>query len=405
MLDFDNGAERVLGKFVRNSIPRDMHLRPLSVELSDEPGWQSAGGRQGAPTRAFPSSLIISSPKQPVERVHVVGVFSLFSQLERAGTRGASIGFFLGERQAHLIELVNGRHYRDANKTDLLDFGIGDGSHVSTIGCVYLENTRVRLDVLSIDVPKGLSFDKLLFRDLGTEASFVIYDVIFDLAQVSGCPFHSKSGGVSLADLAGIVRIRDRVRFQKAVEQVHAALDKSADLEEARSEALTFLAVVTAGMLEAGGSKALHRVQLDAARAYDSAQSLAELKTLSETMIDRVVGDWLHTEESQPKIIDRALSLVDRNFALDLTDDDIAGQIGLSTSHFRFLFKQSVGQPFHKFLIATRLEKAKIMLERGQGTVSEVSQAVGFNGLASFSRAFTQRFGVSPSEFKKARRL
>jgi AraC family transcriptional regulator len=77
----------------------------------------------------------------------------------------------------------------------------------------------------------------------------------------------------------------------------------------------------------------------------------------------------------------------------------------MSTSHFRYLFKQSVGQPFHKYLVATRLEKARMMLEQGQGSVSEIGIAVGFSSLATFSRAFAQRFGMSPSDFKKVRGL
>ena len=99
------------------------------------------------------------------------------------------------------------------------------------------------------------------------------------------------------------------------------------------------------------------------------------------------------------------MSVVDRHFAAELSDDDVANQVGMSTSHFRFLFKQAVGKPFHQYLIATRLEKAKMMLESGEASVSEVANAVGFAGLASFSRAFGQRFGMSPSEFKKVRGL
>ena len=60
--------------------------------------------------------------------------------------------------------------------------------------------------------------------------------------------------------------------------------------------------------------------------------------------------------------MDRALTLVDRNFAKDLTDAAVAQQLGLSTSHFRFLFKQATGQPFHKYLVSLRLEKARRML-------------------------------------------
>jgi AraC-like DNA-binding protein len=406
MLDVEGGAELTLANFSRNGIPREMHLRPLATHLSKEPGWQSHGGSTPAhPARSFPTSVSIRSCPPNTVRIHFVGVFSLYAKDEPKGSHGASVISYLNDSEVFSLELMNGRHYQDAHREDLLDHGNGDGSYVSTVGCVFLEGTRVRVDVLSVDVPSGVVFDKIVFRDTGTSASFVIYDVVFESFVSGKCPFHSRSGGVSLADVAGVVRIRDRVRFQKALAQVHNAFEKTNDLEEARSEALTFLAVVTAGMLEAGGSRELHRVQLDAARAFDKVETVAELKIQSQIMIDRVVGEWLYSEETQPKLIDKALSLVDRNFGMDLTDDAVAGQIGLSTSHFRFLFKQSIGQPFHKYLTATRLEKAKILLEQGQGSVGEISSIVGFSGLASFSRAFTQRFGVSPSEFRKVRGL
>jgi AraC-like DNA-binding protein len=407
MLDVESGAELSLATFPRNGVPRDMHLRPLAIHLSKESGWQCNGGNvPNHPAKSLPISLSIPLQLGGITRVHLVGVFSLYAKHEKVGTHGASLCGYLNDNQVFALDLVHGRHYQDAHLEALLDHGNGDGSHVSTVGCVFLDGARVRVDVFSVDIPSEVSLDRLVFRDTGTPASFVIYDVVVETPRREGkCPFHSGSRGIPLSDVAGVVRVRDRVRFQRAVQQVHDAFHKAADLEEARSEALTFLAVVTAGMLEAGGSRELHRVQLEAARIFDKVNTISELIDESQTMIERVVGEWLHQEESQPKLIDKALSIVDRNFGNPITDEDVADQIGLSTSHFRFLFKQSVGQPFHKFLISTRLEKAKAMFEQGYTSVSEVSQLVGFSGLASFSRAFTQRFGVSPSEYKKVRGL
>jgi AraC family carnitine catabolism transcriptional activator len=48
-----------------------------------------------------------------------------------------------------------------------------------------------------------------------------------------------------------------------------------------------------------------------------------------------------------------------------------------------------------------RLEKAKSMLVHDEVAVSEVARAVGFTGLAHFSRAFTQRFQASPTTFRR----
>jgi AraC-like DNA-binding protein len=299
---------------------------------------------------------------------------------------------------------VAGRHYRDAFATELLEFETAPDCRLTTVGCALLGGTRVRLDVIELQLPVGS--ERLIFQASSDQANFVIFDIVFEVATTKGkCPFQTGAGGVSLAELGGIVRMRDRVRFTQAVEQLAGALDRSPDLEEARSEALTFLAIVTAGMLEAGGDRSLHRVQLEAARRFDQVSTPEALKESAKEMVDKVVGSWLYSEEVQPQIIDRALSLVDRNYAKEITDDYVAGKVGMSTSHFRYLFKQSVGQPFHKYLVATRLEKARMMLEQGQGSVSEIGIAVGFSSLATFSRAFAQRFGMSPSDFKKVRGL
>lgn len=392
MLDVDSGAEYEVAKFPRSGVLRDLHLRPLAAELSRDPGWES-GGKSG--TLSVPVPLGARS-------VSVVGIFSLGA--DRKGAAGGALVVLGAAGELRRENLIAGRHYRDASATELLEFDLAPDCHLATVGCALLGGTRVRLDVVELQLPTGA--ERVVFQATSSQANFVIFDIVFEVPAKAGkCPFHTGSGGVSLAELGGIVRVRDRVRFTQAIEQLMAALDRSPDLEEARSEALTFLAIVTAGMLEAGGDRSLHRVQLEAARRFDQVSSGSDLKQSAKEMVDKVVGSWLYAEEIQPQIIDRALSLVDRNYAKEITDDYVAGKVGMSTSHFRYLFKQSVGQPFHKYLVATRLEKARMMLEQGQGSVSEIGIAVGFSSLATFSRAFAQRFGMSPSDFKKVRGL
>ncbi|MEI7577351.1 MAG: AraC family transcriptional regulator [Armatimonadota bacterium] len=392
MLDVDSGAEYEIAKFPRSGVLRDLHLRPLAAELSRDPGWESGSS---------PATLAIPVPLS-ARSVSVVGIFALGS--DRKGSAGASLVVLGSNGELRRENLVAGRHYRDASATELLEFEMAPDCRLTTVGCALLGGTRVRLDVIELQLPSGS--ERLIFQASSEHANFVIFDVVFEVPLTKGkCPFHTGSGGVSLAELGGIVRMRDRVRFTQAVDQLVAALDRSPDLEEARSEALTFLAIVTAGMLEAGGDRSLHRVQLEAARRFDQVSTAEALKESAREMVDKVVGSWLYSEEVQPQIIDRALSLVDRNYSKEITDDYIAGKVGMSTSHFRYLFKQSVGQPFHKYLVATRLEKARMMLEQGQGSVSEIGVAVGFSSLATFSRAFAQRFGMSPSDFKKVRGL
>ena len=45
-----------------------------------------------------------------------------------------------------------------------------------------------------------------------------------------------------------------------------------------------------------------------------------------------------------------------------------------------------------------RLDKAMIMLKNRTGNVGEVASNVGFGSESYFSRAFKERFGISPSQ-------
>jgi AraC-like DNA-binding protein len=244
----------------------------------------------------------------------------------------------------------------------------------------------------------------LMFHDLNTPASFVLLGLEFAFELAKGCPFHAKGGGIPLRDLGSIIRVGDRVRLHAALAQLERAVLATDDLDEARGEALTFIAIVTAATLEMGGSRTMHRVQLEAARRLDALSDRAALAREARRIVEDTASLLLPTDEGpNDPIIDRALNLIDRNFAKDLSDMDIAGELGLSTSHFRYLFRKATGLPFHKYLIGLRLERARQMLLQEDLPVSEIAEAVGFSGLPHFSRAFSQRFSVNPSTLRRAK--
>lgn len=321
---------------------------------------------------------------------------------EAYGTLGASLQLGDDRETYFRIELLNGRHYEDATDLTPISRTNGDGTSLETQGVVPIYGTPVRVDLLSVDVSAEGRPTTLRLKDLGSPASFVVFDVFLESEEAAGCPFHSASGGIGLAEVSSIVRVGDRVRFAKALEQLEASLEGSSDLDEARGQALTFLAMVTAGMLELGGSRTMHRVQLMAARELDQLNSPEAIAACIRGHVE-VVAEALFKPVASPSsyLVDRALAIVERNFARDLTDATVATQLGLSTSHFRFLFKEATGQPFHKYLVALRLEKARQMLLTDDIPVSTVAKAVGFAGLSHFSRAFAQRFQVSPTSIRR----
>jgi len=370
--------------------------------------WQSNGGpHRGHPARSLPFSMEakIDPDNGQLLRLHVIGVFALHAAKneESAGTLGASIQLNNSRDTVFRQDLLNGRHYRDARDLTPISEVNGDGTSLKTIGSCIAGGSPARVDAFTIDIPPEVTVESFRFKDLGSPASFVLFDVLFEHELSKGCPFHVHSGGISLGEIGSSIRIGDRVKFTKALEQMEVAILATEDLDEARGEALTFLAVVTAATIEVGGTREMHRTLLESAREFDSInsiQQIAEAVKRRATVVSALVFKEIQGPSSY--LVDRALAMVERNYAKNLTDASVAATLGLSTSHFRYLFRETTGQPFHKFLVSLRLEKARQMLVEQEIAVSVVAKAVGFAGLSHFSRAFTQRFQVSPTSIRRS---
>jgi AraC-like DNA-binding protein len=326
----------------------------------------------------------------------------MFAQREHEapGTIGGSIQALQGDTLVFRQDLVNGRHYGDALESQS-HWVSGDGTSLESVGQVAIGGRMYRVDALTIDVPKGASFDSIRFRDLGSPASFVIFDIFFEAPAPHGCPFH-RSRGVPLEEVSTALRLGDRVKFTRALNQLLSALRIATELDEARGQLLTFYAIVCAASLEFGGGREQHWSLLQLCRAAENRQSIAELVELAESTISELSESMLR-ESSGPSgyLIDRALDYIERNYAREISDELVAHELSLSTSHFRFLFKQATGQPFQKYLNGLRLEKARQLLVEQKVSVSSAASTVGFSSLAHFSRAFHQRFQVSPSAARR----
>lgn len=373
-------------------------------------GWCSNGGPTARhPHRTNPFTQEFGGPpdRKAASAIRLIGSFALWSSpdIEPHGTVGASIVVYTQKAPPLSISLASGIHYRDAFDLAPWERNPGDGVLVHTIGNGEFEDRPLRIDSFEIDLGGTLQVDKVVFRDTGTSATFVVFEAQALSSQASGCPFHSSSEGVSLAALGSSIRLRNVGALWRAISQLTAGLQRASDLDEARSESLIFLAVVAASALEIGGGKELHRVQLETARRLDRANDLDEVAEITE----RTVHDILDPLMGQPfrptdRQIRAALGFVDQNFGKDLTDDEVAGRVGLSTSHFRYLFRQATGRPFQQYLLARRLEQARRLLIETDIPVQDIGAELGFSSLATFSRAFARHYGTPPSALRDERR-
>jgi AraC family transcriptional regulator len=99
-----------------------------------------------------------------------------------------------------------------------------------------------------------------------------------------------------------------------------------------------------------------------------------------------------------------ALSYIEDNLSQDISLSDIAAVAGLSASHFKSLFRESVGLPVHQYLIRRRVERAKQMLGEGELPISHIALEVGFAHQSHLAHHMRRLLGVSPKALREALR-
>ena len=85
----------------------------------------------------------------------------------------------------------------------------------------------------------------------------------------------------------------------------------------------------------------------------------------------------------------------------NLSLDDLAFFAGLSLSSFKRKFKSLFGTSPTNYIKNKRLEKAAEMIVTTPQRISEIAFDCGFNDLSYFSKSFTAKFEIPPSEYRK----
>jgi transcriptional regulator GlxA family with amidase domain len=82
--------------------------------------------------------------------------------------------------------------------------------------------------------------------------------------------------------------------------------------------------------------------------------------------------------------------------------ESLARRASLSPRQFFRRFKEVFGSSPATFVETLRLNEARRRLSAGEFSIEGVAESVGFNGADSFRRAFTRRFRVTPSKFRRS---
>ena len=107
---------------------------------------------------------------------------------------------------------------------------------------------------------------------------------------------------------------------------------------------------------------------------------------------------------SQYHKIQQAVHFINDNYRTDICLNDVAGEAGMSQSHFSRMFKKVMGLSYQEYLNSCRVTKAKNLLRTSPRSVAEIALSLGFSDPTGFGRIFKKLTGQTPSSYRNLAR-
>ena len=107
---------------------------------------------------------------------------------------------------------------------------------------------------------------------------------------------------------------------------------------------------------------------------------------------------------ADPKI-GMVLNAMHQKLGLNWTLDKLAKQAGMSRSAFALRFHELMGHTAIHYLTFCRMSQAKELLASTNSSMSKISESVGYQSEAAFSKAFKKTLGIAPGSYRRKSRL
>jgi DNA-binding response OmpR family regulator len=108
--------------------------------------------------------------------------------------------------------------------------------------------------------------------------------------------------------------------------------------------------------------------------------------------------DWEHT------VVTAALVFLQDKGAQGLAQDELARKVGVNERRLIDLFRKHLGMTIVEYQISQRLELARAMLCDTEQQIQLIARQAGYRNASDFSRAFRNRYGLGPRDYRQASR-
>ncbi|WP_118185406.1 AraC family transcriptional regulator [Paraburkholderia phosphatilytica] len=147
------------------------------------------------------------------------------------------------------------------------------------------------------------------------------------------------------------------------------------------------------------------RAELEADDASDAlyAESLCTAMVVRLVNADDPFAPQKRRRTLAARTAARVIDYVESHLDRPLTLTELAALSGLSVPHFKVLFRETLGMPVHRYVIARRVERARVLLLDGRLGVEQVALETGFAHPSHLAHWTRRLLGATPAGIRASR--
>ena len=107
------------------------------------------------------------------------------------------------------------------------------------------------------------------------------------------------------------------------------------------------------------------------------------------------------SDERNRKLVQSILSYIEKNYATDISMDDLTEKFHVSRTYISRLLKKYAGKSFLEYLTDVRFKHVEKLIADDRYKQYEIAEMVGYKDFGYYIKVFKKRYGITPNEFRK----
>jgi len=261
----------------------------------------------------------------------------------------------------------------------------------------YLASTGM----LSLQNKKELSrqqqqIAELIFKRKKAEEAISVLEV---RSSIGNYPINKEK------ELLGKVRLGDRQGAKEILNELLGDIffKNSGNLNIIKARVMELVVVITRAAVESGASlESMLGLNFEQISQLSEIEDFVELCNWLVNRLDSIMDTVYELRNiKNTSTLSTVMAYIRKNYANNITLDDVSNHVYLSSYYLSHLFKDELGITFVEYLTRVRIEAAKTLLTENNLPIADIAHAVGYEDASYFGKVFKKSTSVTPAKYRK----